>query len=70
MIALPEKPFKRAGKGTVQRASTLEMYSQELDILYTDADRLVTPSLRSELRYLAEDDLTQCIVEEILKVTG
>ena len=70
MIALPEKPFKRAGKGTVQIASTLEMYSQELDTLYTDADRLVTPSLRSELRYLAEDDLTQCIVEEILKVTG
>ena len=70
MIALPEKPFKRAGKGTVQRASTLEMYSQELDILYTDADRLVTPSSRSQVRYLAEDDLTQCIVEEILKVTG
>ena len=70
MIALPEKPFKRAGKGTVQRASTLEMYLQELDTLCTDADRLVTPSLRSKLRYLAEDDLTQCIVEEILKVTG
>ena len=70
MIALPEKPFKRAGKGTVQRASTLEMYSQELDTLYTDADRLVTPSLRSKLDYLAEDDLTRCIVEEILKVTG
>ena len=42
MIALPEKPFKRVGKGTVQRASTLEMYSQELDTLYTDADRLIT----------------------------
>ena len=70
MIALPEKPFKRAGKGTVQRASTLEMYSQELDTLYTDADQLVTPSLRSQLRHLAGDDLTRCIVEEILKVTG
>ena len=70
MIALPEKPFKRAGKGTVQRASTLEMYSQELDTLYTDADRLVTPSSRSQLPHLAEDDLMQCIVEEILKVTG
>ena len=70
MIALPEKPFKRAGKGTVQRASTLEMYSQELDTLYTDADRLITPLLRSQVRYLAEDDLMQFIVEEILKVTG
>ena len=70
MIALPEKPFKSAGKGTVQRASTLEMYSQELDTLYTDADRLITPSLRSQNRYLVNDDLTHCIVEEILKVTG
>ena len=70
MITVPEKPFKRADKGTVQRASTLEMYSQELDVLYTDADRLVTPSLHSQLRYLAEDDLMRCIVEEILKVTG
>ena len=69
MIALPKKPFMRAGKGTVQRASTLGMYSQELDTLYADADRLITPSIRSQLSYLAEDDLTQCIVEEILKVT-
>ena len=70
MIALPEKPFKRAGKGTVQRASTLEMYSEELDTLYTDVDRLVAPSTGSQLRNLAVDDLTQRIVEEILKVTG
>ena len=70
MIALPEKHFKRAGKGTVQRASTLEMYSQEVNTLYTDADRLVTSSLHSQIRHLAEGDLTQCIVEEILKVTG
>ena len=70
MIALPEKCLKRAGKGTVQRASTLEMYSEELDTLYTDADRLVTSPSRSQVRYLAEDDLTQCVLEEILKVTG
>ena len=70
MIALLEKPFKRAGKGTVQRASTLEMYSQELDTLYTDADRLGTSPSRSQVRYLAEDNLTRCVVEAILKVTG
>ena len=70
MIALPQKPFKRAAKGTVQRASTLEIYTQELEILYTDADRLITPSLGSHLRHLAEDDLTQCVIKEILKVTG
>ena len=70
MITVPEKPFKRAAKGTVQRAATLDMYSQELDLLYRDADQLVTPSLHSRLRYLAEDDLMRCIVEGILNITG
>lgn len=70
MIAVPEKPFKRAGKGTVQRASTIEMYSQELDALYKDADRSITPSSKSQLRYLDEDNLTRCLVREILRVTG
>ena len=50
MIALPEKPFNRAGKGTVQIASTLELYSQELDVLYKDADQLITPSLHPQLQ--------------------
>ena len=47
MFTFVEKLFKRAGKGTVQRASTIEMYSQELDALYADADKLITPSLNS-----------------------
>ena len=70
MVALPDKPFKRAAKGTVQRASTLEMYSEELNALYADADRLTTPSLHSQPRYLDEDDLEQCLIKETLKVTG
>lgn len=37
----PEKPMQRAGKGTVQRAPTLELYRDELDALYDRAgDRL------------------------------
>jgi aryl carrier-like protein len=34
----PEKPVIRAGKGTMQRAATLQQYSTELDKLYRNAD--------------------------------
>ncbi|GAW24728.1 hypothetical protein ANO14919_143200 [Xylariales sp. No.14919] len=33
-LSSPEKPFLRAGKGTVQRASTLKLYKDEIDALY------------------------------------
>lgn len=33
----PEKPMQRAGKGTVQRAPTLELYRDALDVLYEKA---------------------------------
>src|ERR1700709_262412 len=31
LIATPDKPFPRAGKGTVQRRLAVEMYGPELD---------------------------------------
>jgi thioester reductase-like protein len=34
----PEKPVIRAGKGTIQRAATVQQYSAELDKLYRNAD--------------------------------
>jgi len=40
----PQKPMLRAGKGTIQRAGTLQLYKSELDALYADAD---TMSLQS-----------------------
>ncbi|GKZ23398.1 putative NRPS-like protein biosynthetic cluster [Aspergillus brasiliensis] len=35
-----DKPMLRAGKGTIQRAASLELYASELDALYADADKL------------------------------
>lgn len=35
IFAKPSKPFQRASKGTVQRASTLMLYKEEIDELYT-----------------------------------
>lgn len=48
MIASPQKPFLRAGKGTIQRAGTIKLYKDEIDECYekveqvshTDAPRL------------------------------
>lgn len=34
ILTVPDKPMLRAGKGTVQRVPTLELYRDELDALY------------------------------------
>ncbi|KAI1813224.1 nonribosomal peptide synthetase [Poronia punctata] len=34
MLSSPQKPFLRAGKGTIQRAGTLKLYKDETDKLY------------------------------------
>ncbi|KAF2971406.1 hypothetical protein GQX73_g2137 [Xylaria multiplex] len=33
-VVSPEKPFFRSGKGTIQRASTVQLYAEEIDRLY------------------------------------
>ncbi|TGO41736.1 hypothetical protein BHYA_0017g00460 [Botrytis hyacinthi] len=42
LFTTPEKPMERAGKGTIQRKPTLDLYSEELDKLYADADKMST----------------------------
>ncbi|PLB43654.1 NRPS-like enzyme [Aspergillus steynii IBT 23096] len=42
LFTTSEKPMLRAGKGTIQRAGTLDLYAQELESLYADADRLAS----------------------------
>ncbi|KAI1267029.1 nonribosomal peptide synthetase [Xylariaceae sp. FL1019] len=37
MISNPEKPFLRAGKGTISKAGTLVLYKDEIDRLYESA---------------------------------
>ncbi|KAI1775877.1 acetyl-CoA synthetase-like protein [Hypoxylon cercidicola] len=34
ILSSPDKPFPRAGKGTVQRAGTIKLYQDEIDRLY------------------------------------
>ncbi|GAA87321.1 NRPS-like enzyme [Aspergillus luchuensis] len=40
LFTRPAQPMLRAGKGTIQRAGTLALYTADLDALYADADRL------------------------------
>ncbi|OJJ48921.1 hypothetical protein ASPZODRAFT_1354781 [Penicilliopsis zonata CBS 506.65] len=40
LFADPKKPFARTSKGTLQRRLTISMYTEELDALYEDAERL------------------------------
>ncbi|KAF7896940.1 uncharacterized protein EAF01_009343 [Botrytis porri] len=42
LFTTPEEPMERASKGTIQRKPTLDLHSEELDKLYTDADKMST----------------------------
>ncbi|KAI0200561.1 hypothetical protein F4808DRAFT_460671 [Astrocystis sublimbata] len=37
-LAAPGKPFLRSGKGTIQRASTIHLYAEEIDEMYNRAE--------------------------------
>ena len=41
LFTTQEKPFPRAGKGSVQRAMTSDIYKQELDELYESAEKVL-----------------------------
>lgn len=65
MLALsnPEKPFLRAGKGTIQRAMTVKLYEDEIKKMYenrSDASGEV-----KKLNVQSEEALTQSIVETL-----
>ncbi|KAF7946079.1 uncharacterized protein EAE97_005117 [Botrytis byssoidea] len=38
----PDKPMARAGKGTIQRQPTFDLYAKEIDNLYADAEKMST----------------------------
>lgn len=43
MLTDPAKPMLRAGKGTVQRQGTLDLYTKEIDLLYVAGDADLVP---------------------------
>ncbi|APA15728.1 hypothetical protein sscle_15g104980 [Sclerotinia sclerotiorum 1980 UF-70] len=69
----PKKRMLIAGKGTVQRAGTLQMYQQELDALYADADSMVAEFDGENSADINLDDpltVSEFLKEVILSVTS
>ncbi|KAF2650921.1 hypothetical protein K491DRAFT_782258 [Lophiostoma macrostomum CBS 122681] len=42
LVATPDKPFVRAGKGTVIRGQTTRLYEAEIDAMYTNAESQIS----------------------------
>ncbi|KAI1453838.1 male sterility protein-domain-containing protein [Annulohypoxylon moriforme] len=60
ILADPKKPFQRAGKGTIQRASTLKEYKDEIERLYEGADHLFDATATT-IDVSSEDTLIESI---------
>ncbi|KAK5633742.1 hypothetical protein RRF57_009457 [Xylaria bambusicola] len=59
-LSSPEKPFLRAGKGTIQRAGTLKLYKDEIDEIYEMAGQ-VSDAAAPELNLSSEQTLIESI---------
>ncbi|KAK7926774.1 Non-canonical non-ribosomal peptide synthetase [Apiospora marii] len=62
IFSSPEKPFLRAGKGTIQRAGTVQLYAEEVDKLYETAGQAAAAEA-PPLDVSSVDSLAQCIVK-------
>lgn len=61
----PERPFSRAGKGTVIRSHTFKDYEQEIEVLYRDA-KTTRPSREQKRRLrIAKESLTDLVRQEV-----
>ncbi|KAL1863038.1 putative NRPS-like protein biosynthetic cluster [Diaporthe australafricana] len=69
-LSNPEKPFLRAGKGTIQRAVNVKLYKDEIEKLYDNfgADEHAKDIV--ELDLSSEDSLARTIVETLRKYVG
>lgn len=56
----PAKPFPRAGKGTIQRAGAIKLYSAEIDQIYENAGK-VSSGEAPKLDISSEDALVGSI---------
>lgn len=70
MVSNPEKPFLRAGKGTVQRALTIKLYKDEIDKLYEKASADEEDEDVPHLLVGSEDELTRSIVSALRQYIG
>ncbi|KAH8661698.1 male sterility protein-domain-containing protein [Tricladium varicosporioides] len=69
----PKKPMARAGKGTIQRQSTIALYADELDTLYTNAEKM-KPMFNKPTEKLTPpftlENISSLVEKLIIKQTG
>ncbi|TVY78113.1 Non-canonical non-ribosomal peptide synthetase FUB8 [Lachnellula suecica] len=76
LIVSPEKPMQRAGKGTIQKKPTVELYAAELDALYDDAEKMSvglpteTEAVTNMIDVQDTEKLTSFIRESVAAITG
>ncbi|KAI0102316.1 hypothetical protein GGR51DRAFT_527817 [Nemania sp. FL0031] len=58
IFTTPEKPFMRAGKGTIQRRLSIDAYEAEIEDLYAKAEEGLLTSDLLPLKSTSVDDLT------------
>ncbi|KAK3936324.1 hypothetical protein QBC46DRAFT_452805 [Diplogelasinospora grovesii] len=60
-LSNPDKPFLRAGKGTIQRAATVKLYKDEIDRIYEDVGAVASSSEVAKLDLSSKEALAQSI---------
>ncbi|KAF3391263.1 Iterative polyketide synthase CazM [Penicillium rolfsii] len=73
LFTTPDKPFPRAGKGTIQRAAALALYSSELEMLYSHADQIGTYTKAETVgpgRISNIEKISDFILETLSSITG
>lgn len=72
LITSPDRPFIRAGKGTIQRGASLAQYTAEINALYTNADVDVNDETVSpnSLASNKPGDVARFIRDTVKAVTG
>ena len=74
MFTVPSKPMVRAGKGTIIRRATTELYADEITQLYSDADQLAgetkLTSLERDYAINYAESLQEYVRKAVLGVMG
>jgi thioester reductase-like protein len=61
-VSNPDKPFRRAGKGTIQRVATLKLYKDEIEKIYETAGRVSSTEVKP-VDVSSEDALMKSIID-------
>lgn len=69
LLTSPEIPMMRAGKGTVQRKGTLNLYAQVIDDLYAKTQQLPSSIDASSLDFSNPTAITQSVRKLVLDIT-